>query len=277
MYRGRRTSFQHQVDAQLLFGTTLLVTIILMIPFTIAAHTSMIQKKDIMITVHKETHFDMFRNSEWPLFNEQVALRTLGQVPKLSLVEFKVFKPGLPRDMDELDSACTSRVSEYIFDKDHVMGKFKAWLFLAHSSWRTDSAISRSEGLDSLPADWHLAQLPRSQEVLFESDEGVQFAGLAEVNAESFQTATRILRKHGASCIILSDRPDIDSAASIKAIYRAAFPPEDKGITSSVNWGSLSLALCLLGDVLVRVSGSYDERLASIDCIMLPEKTVFFE
>lgn len=219
----------------------------------------------------------MFRNPEWPLFSGQAGLRTLGNLPNLSLVEFKVFKPGLPRDMEELDQACARRVSEHLFSKNGIERRPKVWLFLAHTGWTRKSGAWITQEMSSFPSEWRVEQLPRAYEVLVESDKGIRFAGLAEVDAESFQTATRILRKHQSSCIIMSDRADIASSSSIKLVFGAAFTAEDQNVTRPLNWARLSLALCPLGDVLLRVSGSYDERMATLDCIMVPERTVLFE
>jgi len=222
----------------------------------------------IMITVLKNEFLDVFRNKEWPLFNEEMAQKTLGRVPNFSLVEFNVFRPELPRDMAELDQACAERIAPLLYKNDKLPKESKVWLFIAQQ---------RTGGIKSLLKKEWLDVLPLATEVFVESNRGAKSAGLVEIAAENFLTAIRILRANDSACIIASGRSDIVSERNIVHTYYSAFPSEKVPQSSGVSWAGLSLLLCPLGDILLRVSGSYDERLAAIDCIMTPEKAILFK
>lgn len=229
-----------------------------------------------MITVLREELPDIFRNKEWPLFDEETAQDVPGYVPNLSLIEFKVFKPDLPRDMDVLDQACADKVADYIFNTNNFTKTFKVWLFLEVGAWLKKSSVVLQGGLRALREKAWLDQLPKMHEVIIESGNRSKSAGLAEiVTREHFMAAIKLSRSHHWSCVIASERADITSEKSINSIFASAFPPGNKIL--GVNWSHLSLSLCPIGDILLRVSGSYDERLATIDCIMAPERAVLFK
>jgi len=220
-----------------------------------------------MITVLKNEFLDIFRNKDWPLFNEEMAQKTLGRVPSFSLVEFKVFKPELPRDIAELDQACAERIAPLLYKNDKLTKENKVWLFIGQERRGRIKSLLKKEWLDVLPL---------ATEVSIESNSGAKSAGLVEIAAENFLTAIRILRAIDSACIIVSGRSDIVSERNIVYTYYSAFPSERVPQTSGVSWAGLTLLLCPVGDILLRVSGSYDERLATIDCIMTPEKAILF-
>lgn len=231
---------------------------------------------------------DVFNDPSWPLFDKNKAMRAVNMVPKLGVLSFACTKLGLllPGKITLLDAECAAQIKPLIFDNPQLY-KYKAYLFAASNKWHLKNRISmykiRQGGLrEVLPKEWQINELYPEKDILsrkeclFESSEGLRIAGLTEISEKTFSTVVQSIRGFGAAAIILSSREEMAQEEQGKLIYRAAFP-EHKGIPETlIDWMMLALDVCPLGDILVRVSGSYVERCSSIDCIMLSEKLPLF-
>lgn len=164
-----------------------------------------------------------------------------------------------------------------LFANPRMNRDYKVWLFTSHGPWQRNSAMVKHYRLwRSFPSKWRLDDFRLGSETMVESNEGVRFAGLAEVSQAGFFTATQIMRSESSCAIILSARPDIGSQGGITQLFNSAFPGNGTA-QSRVDWLSLSLDCCQLGDVVIRVGGSWDEREASLDFFMLPKLLPIFE
>jgi hypothetical protein len=100
-----------------------------------------------------------------------------------------------------------------------------------------------------------------------QSEGFVGFAGLLEVSPGSFAKATKVVRTNSAYAIICSNRATIILHESIYSIVLSAFPHTNTTQQVSIDWLRLALDLCTQGDILIRVSGLFDDHEASVDLI----------
>jgi hypothetical protein len=94
----------------------------------------------------------------------------------------------------------------------------------------------------------------------------VYFSGLLDISS-SIPEAINAVRTHPAYFIIVSARYNLDSAEGIRSIFSLCFPHEKDLEQLRVNWLSLAVGLCGHGDMLLRVSGLFDDREAAVDII----------
>ena len=71
--------------------------------------------------------------------------------------------------------------------------------------------------------------------------------------------------------IIFSRRNDIDSPHSIQEIFSHGFTKHNDVEQTSIDWMALAISLCPKGDMLLRVSGHFDDREAAVDLIATPQ------
>lgn len=106
----------------------------------------------------------------------------------------------------------------------------------------------------------------------FESERGVRYAGLLEVKEGAIGAAIGLAREkevYPFSCaLVLSDRPGMGSEADVEALFEAAFPAQDRGRDSRVDWQSLSVALCPHGYVVGRTTGAFDDPWVDTDLFL---------
>jgi hypothetical protein len=199
-------------------------------------------------------------------------------VPDIAALSVMCKEERLPRDLVLMDKSCAERAALLLFDNSVLEEGYKVWAFLCHGPWQVRSAVVRRKGLwASFPMDWNLNVSRRSDEILFESKDGLRYAGVAQIEADSLFAATQILRGNPSCAIIVSKTLDISSEDSVKALFNAAFPVRREVAATQVDWLHLSVNLCPLGDILGSVRGSWDEREVSFNLIMTPNKLPLFD
>ena len=227
------------------------------------------------ISLDKDESTNVFQDSSWPLFDEERASRFVTPVPEIGLVSFVARQLEYPIDIQALDEACSLELAPLLFHNPSLTIDYKVWLFIAHSSWQPKSRVVLFKGLKRSMSD-PMLQMFHFREHMIESSEGVRFAGIAEVTPETFMTSIQLLRGYSAF-LLVSNRSEIQNDASVDFIFRSAFPLY-KGIEQGkVDLMVLSIYLCPLGDIVIRVSGTEDEKSASLDCAMLSEKVSLFD
>jgi len=110
----------------------------------------------------------------------------------------------------------------------------------------------------------------RSEEVEIMIGNKVRYAGLAEVTPGLTDQALEIARTDHACAIIFSRRGDITNAFSVESIFRIAFTSVSGEGETHLDWLALAVSLCPLGDILMRMSGQFDDRDAAADLIATP-------
>ncbi len=213
---------------------------------------------------------DVFAENECVVFDRARASKMTSLVPDIAAMCIVTTELQLPREMELLDKANADYVAPLLFDNQLINDGYKIWLFASHGPWQPNSVMVNHNKLwKSFPSKWTLDNFLLSREVMLESSEGIRFAGVAEVSKNSFLTPIQILRSESSCAIIASKRDYVDSERGVVHLFNSAFPTNNGVPQTRIDWLSLALDCCSLEDVVVRVSGSWDEREASLDLIML--------
>lgn len=221
---------------------------------------------------------DLFVKNDCLWFDRDRALRLAGVETPLSAVCMVTDEPQLPRELESMDKACVEAAAPLLFDNERLSEKHKVWLFLAHGPWQANSVMVKHRRLwRSFPSAWELGDFRLCGEASVESREGVRFAGVAAVSRQGLFTATQILRGSNSGALLLSERDYCETEDDLMRLFDDAFPSVNGVPQGQVDWLNLSLARCPSDDVVIRVSGSWDEREASLDLIMLPEHLPRFD
>jgi len=236
-----------------------------------------VETSEVMDT-RKDIAPDVFVENKCVNFDKSRALQITHAIPELAAVCIVATELELPREMELLDKACADYAIPLVFDNPRMNRDYKVWLFAAHGPWQPNSVMANHYKLwRSFQSEWRLDDLRLGAESMVKSSEGIRFVGLAEVSKAGFFAATQILRRSMSCAIILSARAEISDERSIVQLFNSAFPLYKGTAESRVDWLSLSLHCCQLGDVVIRVSGSWDEREASLDFFMSPKLLPLFE
>ena len=67
--------------------------------------------------------------------------------------------------------------------------------------------------------------------------------------------------------MFFSKRLNVDSVEGVRSVFSSAFPKKDGIEQITVDWLRLALDLCPQGDILIRVTGLFDDREAGVDLI----------
>jgi hypothetical protein len=216
---------------------------------------------------------DLFVANDSLEFDRRRASQLSGTVPSLGAVTFVAVRSSPSEDLKDLALACGN---EAISAVTNAEGKAsRVWLFVADGPWRPANRIVRHQKLWKNHRDLvdSSGVLSISDEVAIEASGQIRFAGLLEVTRGSTLRAIESVRTNPACAIICSNRQDIDSKESIRSLFSSAFPKRHELEQTSLDWMSLAMNLCPQGDLLIRVSGLFDDREAAADVIALPEKT----
>src|SRR5262249_10487607 len=111
----------------------------------------------------------------------------------------------------------------------------------------------------------------REPEIEISSPEGLRYAAVTEVTRENFLAGVSIVRRTRASALILTQRTNVKTEAGVRSLFDAAFLKEDGVYESMVSWSRLAARRCPEGEILIKASGSWDERQYSLDFLGLPE------
>ncbi len=254
---------------------TPLVTDTPMSPPKIVDRTLMMMQATTM-TIHSkwEKSYDIFHNLDWPLFNYDKGIQKAEAVPEICILSHLCYASEIPENIGDLDAECSKQTHSMIFNNPFLK-PFKVYLFVAHSSWLQKTRLSLYKKLwKSLPDHWNIFDLSLGNEWLFESESGIRFAGLSEIDPSMFDKAVTILRSHLASVLIMTQVKDFNEEEMVQLLFRTSFPEIE---STGIDWSNLVLHLCVRGDIVIRLSGSNDERLTSLDFIMLNEKMTLFD
>ncbi len=200
------------------------------------------------------------------------AERLRKDVPQIGALRVVCSELGLPRDFEKMGEICTEAARSLVFDRRSLPG-YRPWLFVATPTSLPDNRITRYKKLwKGIEERCGVGAGRHGPEVLFQSAEGLRFAAAAELTRKSFAEGTRLLRGLTSSALVWTAREGMDSEAETRRFFERAFPLR-KGVPDGrTDWIRLASAYCPLGDVLVRASGSWDERECALDLIGVPEQ-----
>jgi hypothetical protein len=217
------------------------------------------------ISFEREVSEDVFSDPNWPIFTYS-GKRSISVI---SLIEYICKTTEFPKSIEFLDEFCAMKTLKYIYNNSNL-SNYDSYLFISHSAWIEYNRVSNYKKLwKSLPKEWNISSFVLGSELGFQSKKGVRYAGIARIYKETFLRAIKILRANHTSLIILTENKKFDCEEQINILFKSAFTSEK---ISSIDWSNLSLALCKEGNILLRLSGSQDERESSLELIMTKEK-----
>lgn len=222
---------------------------------------------------------NLFIKNDCLWFDRAKASLMFGAVPPpLAAVCIVSGEPELPREMELLDKACAQTAAPLLYANERLGENYNVWLLLAHGPWQANSVMVKHRKLwRSFPSAWQLDDFHLCSEFMVASHKGVRFVSVAKVNQAGLFTASQMLRSESSGALILSQSNYCDSRDDVMRLFNSAFPGSDGVAQERIDWLNLSLACCPLNEIVIRVSGSWDEREASLDLIMLPEHLPRFD
>jgi hypothetical protein len=149
----------------------------------------------------------------------------------------------------------------------------KVVLFVADSVWLPRSpTIVRKRLWGRRGAEFSKRGMLLGLETEFIKEGRVRYAGIVWTGQDGFASAVDIARKDMA-CALVAGRAErwLDESAWVENAFHAAFPMNEKANASRIDWLSLIVHLCKWGDVVVRVSGLFDDPELALDCIVRPD------
>jgi len=214
---------------------------------------------------------DLFTDNRSLLFHRPKTVQDSTAVPQLGAVTFISEKSDASLKLTDLAAACGKKAFSLI--RAYCGEPYKGWLFVADGPWREATRVVLHQRLwknhrnliEATPSG------TRSDEIEIKCGTKVRYAGLLDITDGLIDMATNAARTCPSFAIIFSRRNDITLASSIGQIFCHSFPKEDGLKRTSVDWMSLAIALCPEGDLLLRVTGLFDDHEAAVDVIGTPK------
>ncbi len=152
---------------------------------------------------------------------------------------------------------------------NNSLKNYRLFLFAADGLWQPNKAMVmhkklwRKEPFNSYSESFN----ELSEEVCVKTDRGVRFASIVNIDDENLLDAIELIRKNPSCSLMLSCRKNIKEPDTIQELFGSCFPSAFNSEETCVNYLSLALGVCGYGDIVLRVSGFEDERVAAIDLI----------
>jgi hypothetical protein len=249
------------------FVMTLLVIILVQVTRRTGDHISTMKQVIIMTTnIRKIVSPDLFVENDSILFDRRRAAALVESVSPLGAITL-VNSESASETLGMRAIACGRGAVSLV---SSVLGTdYRLWLFVADGPWKHASRITSHHKLWKNHRDLveYDAVLKIGDEIEIVSDGLIRYAGLLEISCNSCDKAINSVRTNASFSMIFSKRPNVDSAQGVRSIFSSAFPKKDGVEQVAVDWLSLALGLCPQSDILIRVSGLFDDREAAVDVI----------
>ena len=214
---------------------------------------------------------DLYAENASLLFDSKRVDPPLTSVPPLGAVTFTAERTDPSQNLQDLAVACGREA--FLLAGTTYSKAYRAWLFISDGPWKEATKIVQHQKLWKNHRD--LVETGssgrKSDEVAIEVGSLVRYAGLLEITDGLTEKAINSVRTCSSYAIILSSRHDIILNVSIRYIFSQAFTKQNGIERTSIDWMTLAIALCPQGDVLMRVSGLFDDREAAVDLIAIPQ------
>jgi hypothetical protein len=254
------------------FVTTLLVIILAQVIHRTEDHISMMEQAIIMTTnIRRIISPDLFVENESILFDRQRAAKLVDIIPLLGAVTLVAIDSTSSETLERRAIACGHEAVSLV--RSVVATDYRLWLFVADGPWKHASRITSHQKLwkshrDLVESD---AVMKRGEEIELVSNGLVRYAGILEVSYNSCDIAINAVRTTPSFSMFFSKRPNVDSVEGVRLVFSSAFPKKNEIEQIAVDWLSLALGLCPQDDILIRVTGLFDDREAAVDVIAMED------
>jgi hypothetical protein len=170
--------------------------------------------------------------------------------------------PGTP--LTAVLRACVDRLGPIVDRWLEALPQHRLMIFASTPFASIPNVIARQRGVWGLEElGWLPEGSPRSTLAEVRSDDGVRFAGIAEVTTKTLYAAADFVRGHSSSVLFLSARGGM-TEEQVRLVFNVAFPSGESG----VSWPSLADCASASQDVYIRVFGGFDDREVAVDALM---------
>ena len=223
------------------------------------------------INVSRVLSPDLYAENDSLLLMRSHAGQGSNSAPPLGAITWIAVKAVPSQKLHDLAFACAKEAFSRVTASQHDRLKF--WLFVSDGPWKEATRVVVHQKLwknhrDLVEAD---ANCIKSEEVEMKAGSKVRYAGLIEISSVLVEKSIEAVRVCSSFAIIFSRRNDIVLPTSIEEIFRSAFPMQNDLEQTSIDWKGLATALCPKGDLLLRVSGLFDDHEAAVDVIASPQ------
>lgn len=214
---------------------------------------------------------DLYVDNASLLFDRRQSGKHSTSAPPLGAVTFLAVKTDPSQKLQDLAVACGREAFSLV--REAYKNPYKCWLFVSDGPWREATRIVLHQRLWKSHRDLLEAYVSgiKSEDVEIKVGNKVRYAGLVQISEELIEKAIDSVRVNSSFAIIFSRRSDIVTSRSIEEIFWNAFTQQDSVERTSIDWMALAVALCAKGDVLLRVSGLFDDNEAAADLIATPQ------
>lgn len=171
-------------------------------------------------------------------------------------------EPNLP--FDGALGACVDELRQLIHLWRIPLPSHRLVLFASTPFWTKPNAIQKRRALwgsdESLA--WARAAVSRAELEVTEP-RGSRFAGVVEVLDHELLNAADYARTHDAA-VLMSSPEAVVSENRIPSLFTQAFPRGG----SSVDWSALVLRCASTDDVMIKISGAFDDLELAIDVFL---------
>lgn len=225
----------------------------------------------MIIEVSRILSPDLYADNDSLLLKHSQTAQHSDSVPPLGAITFIAMKTDPSQSLQDLAIACGREAFSLV--KTAYNDQLKCWLFVADGPWREATRIVAHQRLwknhrDLIEAD---ASRIKSEDVEIKVGNKVRYAGLMEISSGLVEKAIESVRVRSSFAMIFSRRSDIVLPLSVTQIFRSAFSKQNSIEQTSIDWMSLAVHLCPKGDLLLRVSGLFDDHEAAVDLIACPQ------
>ncbi len=223
------------------------------------------------IDVSTFTSEDLYSENLSLILDPQRLPPHLTAAPPLGAVTFVAKKSVPSQNLRDLAIACGREA--FPLAKSTGNEVKTGWLFVSDGPWKDANRIVRHQRLWKNHRELVEAGTNgfKSDEVAIERDGKVRYAGLLEITDALIDKAIEATRVNTSFAIVFSSRTDIVFSESVSYIFSHAFTKQNGYEGTSIDWVTLAIALCPQGDVLMRVSGLFDDPEAAVDLIATPQ------
>lgn len=182
--------------------------------------------------------------------------------PEVGIVSVSACRDSMPQE--RALEACVAELLPQLRKWQVRLPRHALYAFVATPYWAHMNAVLRRRGLwKRAELGWAARSAVRSPDIEFVDAQGSRFAGIALVSEEELFQAANYLRFHLAGFLILARDVRLEES-SVQAMFARAFPHGE----SRVDWSSLTSGCASSDDVVLKISGAFDDPEVAIDAFM---------
>jgi len=225
----------------------------------------------IMITkINKILSNNLFSDNQSIIFDRKQQLEKVGREVELGAITFISKKENSLQNLKDLASACGRVAFSHIEEK--LGTAYTPWIFISDGFWKPNSLLQEKFGL------WRYYQnlinkdpyLIKSKEIKIINNNKVRFAGVLKISDILIDDVIDFTRINHSSVIFFSNKNAAKSYL-IRQFFSHAFPKKNGIEQDRIDWPTLASYCCVKDDLLLRVSGLFDDLEAAVDIICTPK------